>query len=262
MQDDEKLNPYFRLTPADREREEERLRTYYAMIENLDDNIGRLMEFLEAKGLSENTVVVFLSDHGHLCGEQSLDGKQHPFEESVGIPLILHDPHHPASHGKRTSEPINMEDIFPTICGLAGITARRKLPGTDLTELLADPGTALKRNGVLLELVAEFRNGFPYNVTVWRAFRSRRYKYVVLGGPEGSRPWQLFDLENDPFELHNLVEESEVVPILRQHHEWLREEIIRTEDHFVLSDAFGVTGVNGLTLKAACAMEVLVTDAD
>ena len=69
---------------------------YNAMVENLDDNLGRLRTFLTEQNLDDDTIVVFLSDHGELAGAHGLRGKQWPYEESVGIPLIVYDPRHPA----------------------------------------------------------------------------------------------------------------------------------------------------------------------
>ncbi|MYA76633.1 MAG: sulfatase-like hydrolase/transferase, partial [Gemmatimonadetes bacterium] len=91
---------------------------YYAMVENLDWNMGRLGAFLLRTGLHSETVVLFLSDHGELGGAHGLRGKQWPYEESTGIPLIVADPRHPDRAGAVIGDPVSTEDLFPTILGL------------------------------------------------------------------------------------------------------------------------------------------------
>ncbi|MFW5870793.1 MAG: sulfatase-like hydrolase/transferase, partial [Candidatus Sumerlaeota bacterium] len=220
----------------------ERVRTYYAMIENLDDNVGRMMEFLKEEGLADNTVVLLVSDHGEMGGMHKLPTamKNYPFEESVGIPLIIRDPRLAALSGRRTGEPVNTEDLFPTICGLVGLKPKNALPGEDLTPLIEGSVDQLDRNGVLLEFVRDFRDKAAFYKRSYRAFRSRRYMYSVLDG----KPWQFFDLEKDPHEMNNLVDSEAHKVVIGRHHKWLREKLIETDDHFHLQPAFGQPGLN------------------
>ena len=76
------------------------------MVENLDANVGKMMAFLKAEGLLDDTVVVFLSDHGELAGAHGLRAKQWPYEESVGIPLMVWDTRigERAGNGDRSSD--------------------------------------------------------------------------------------------------------------------------------------------------------------
>ena len=96
----------------------------------------------------------------------------------------------------------------------------------------------------MLEFVAELRKGMIFNEWVWRAFRTARYKYTVKGDKFGAKPWQFFDLENDPEELVNLVESSAQEEEVARHHRLLCDRMIETGDHFVLLPAFGCEGVN------------------
>lgn len=219
-------------------------RIYYAMIENLDQNICRINAFLDTEGLRDNTIVVMLADHGELGGSHGFVAKQHPFEESAGIPFIVSDPRHPASHTRWIDDPVSTEDLFPTFLGLAGLSPKHTLPGTNLAPLIWGERECLEREGVLLEFVAEHRPNMPYHNMVWRGFRSARYKYTVLGGADGGQPWQFFDLQNDPYEMVNLVNSQMSISEIARHHGLLREALVNTQDHYLLAAAFGYDSLN------------------
>ncbi|GAA2364752.1 choline-sulfatase [Catellatospora methionotrophica] len=218
------------------------LRTYYAMIENLDDNVGRLVEALRANGQLDNTVIALTADHGELLGCHGLLAKQRPWEESIGIPLIVSGGG--VATARTVDDPVCTEDLFPTLLGLAGITPRDPKPGLDLTPLVNGTTEHLDREAVLLEFVAEMRPGLPFHDETWRGVRSRRYKYTVLGDAHGGKPWQFFDLETDPYELTNLVDAPEHAEQAAHHHGLLRDLLANTHDHYVLAPAFGQDGLN------------------
>lgn len=217
---------------------------YYAMVENLDWNMGRLGAFLLRTGLHGETVVLFMADHGELGGAHGLRGKQWPYEESTGIPLIVADPRHPDRAGAVVEDPVSTEDLFPTILGLAGLKPRDALPGENLAPLINGSVNGLDREGVMLEFVAEQRKGVAFHDWVWRGFRSARYKYTVRGDNLGGRPWQFFDLAADPWEQRNLVEDPAYRAEITRHHDLLRQRMMETDDHFVLLPAFGREGLN------------------
>jgi arylsulfatase A-like enzyme len=230
--------------PKDRETIVAKLRTYYAMIQNADDNVGKMLEFLQQTGLADNTIILLTSDHGEMGGAHNLaiQAKSYPFEEAVGIPLIVADPRSP--DGQVRHEPTCTEDLFPTICALAGIHPRDALPGSDLSPLVASPEATLDRRGVMLEVVHDCRPGFTFNYEYYRAFRSQRYLYAVLGEGPGGDPWLLFDLEKDPGQMNNVLEDPDYAQVATEHHRLLREEMIRTEDHFRLRAALGSESLN------------------
>tara|TARA_Y100001934_G_scaffold280615_1_gene387806 strand:+ start:712 stop:2076 length:1365 start_codon:yes stop_codon:yes gene_type:complete len=217
---------------------------YNAMVENLDANVGRLRSFLAEHDLADDTVLVFLSDHGELAGAHGLRAKQWPYEESVGIPLIVYDPRHSDRAGTRLSAPTCSEDLFPTFLGLAGLTPQNDLPGANLAPLIHGESDQLDREGVLLEFVAELRERPPFYNAVWRGFRSERFKYTVKGDKFGAEPWQFFDLENDPYEMRNLIEDPAWADEIGRHHELLRARLEETLDPFVLRPAWSREGYN------------------
>lgn len=220
-------------------------RMYYAMIENLDGNVGRLMESLKKTGLAGQTIVVLTSDHGDCIGSHALDEKQYPFEESIGIPLLVHGPGCGIPAGGRLQPPVSTEDLFPTLLGLAGITPHNRLPGFDASHWIrfgqpVDAG----RPGIMLEFVSELRPQVCFHNRPYRGFRSQRYKYTVWGNKQGLKPWQFFDLESDPHELHNRIADPTCQPQIRQHHVWLRDRMRETGDHEWLAATRDIEALN------------------
>jgi len=241
---DIELPPNFTPQAEQRDRILDERAVYYGMVENLDANVGRLQEFLSLAGLADSTVQLFFSDHGEMNGAHGLRGKQYPYEESAGIPLIVSDPRLPERAGVVIEDPTNTEDLFPTILGAAGLESAAVLPGADLSPLIRGEQARLDRFGVPLEFVAELRAGYPFYDETWRAFRSRRFMYTVLGDKNGARPWQFFDLEADPWQLNNLVDDPASREELTRHHRALRDEIAAGDDLFALEPAFGMPGIN------------------
>jgi arylsulfatase A-like enzyme len=224
------------------------MRGYYAMVENLDDNVGRLLDALEGAGVREDTAVVFVSDHGELLGSHGLMMKQHPHEESIGVPFVVSYPGEIDS-GDVLSTPTCTEDWYPTLLGLAGIDAG-ETPGTDLGPLMRGDREDLDRPGVLLEFVREIRPEMAYAEETWRGFRTERYKYTVKGdSAAGAEPWQLFDLRADPYEEANLLAggvgaDADLAAELHGH---LREALAESGDDYALAPAFGHAGLNAPT---------------
>jgi arylsulfatase A-like enzyme len=214
---------------------EANMQAWYAMIEQIDDAMGRLMAALDAEGLTRDTVVLFLSDHGELGGSHGLLGKAEPWEESVGIPLIAAGPG--IAPGRLVEAPVQTEDLFPTILGLAG-GRDAALPGLDLSAVLRG-GAEPDRDGVLLEFVTETRSGRGYYAETWRALRTRQHKYVVIGARSGARPWRLFDLDADPFEEANLVNRPEAAGLAAEMHRRLVAALDAAGDDYALAPAFG-----------------------
>jgi arylsulfatase A-like enzyme len=215
---------------------------YYAMVENLDDNMGRLADFLEAEGLAADTVVVFMADHGEMDGSHALYSKQWAFEASCGIPFIVAGPG--VADGATVSAPTSTEDFFPTLLGLCGLTSRHRTPGHDASPLARGEADAIDRHGVMLQFVSELRPGQPFYASVYRGWRSERYKYVVSGDLHGMTPWQFFDLQADPHELENRLADPTLQDEIARHHAALHARMIETVDDGALAPAYGCEGLN------------------
>lgn len=220
---------------------EDNLRIYYAMIENLDDNVGKLVAALREAGTLDDTVIALTSDHGELLGCHGMLAKQRPWEESIGMPFIVS---RGGPEGRVVNDPISTEDLFPTLLGLAGITPRDPKPGVDLSPVIRGEAEHLDREGVMLEFVAEMRPNIVFHEETWRGFRTEGCKYTVLGDAHGGKPWQFFDLVSDPYEMTNLIDDPRWADEIRRHHELLRARLIETHDHYVLAPAHGSAGLS------------------
>jgi arylsulfatase A-like enzyme len=203
---------------------------YYAQIENLDDNMGRLLAGLEEMGLAENTYVFFFSDHGEFLGSHGMRSKQDPREESINIPFIVHGPG--IESGGVLDEAICTEDIYPTTLSLAGLEPPSPKPGLDLGTYLRGDIDQLPRDGVYLEMVEEHRPPMVFYKAPYRGIRTRTHLYAVLNGA----PWLLFDLTTDPYQQDNLVRSEEHAPLRRELHTRLVQMAEETDDSYVFGD--------------------------
>jgi arylsulfatase A-like enzyme len=169
----------------------EHIAAYYAAIEHLDEQMGRLL-----RRAGSNTVVVFLSDHGDMLGSQGTSLKRKPWEESARIPLIFSWPGG-LKGGWRTDTPISHIDLVPTLLGLAGLTPPSDMPGHNFAPFLRTRrGKTLTHSMLMSHSKTEDRQFDP-----WRGLRTPRYKYARFR----DRPWVLYDMAADPYELHNLA---------------------------------------------------------
>jgi arylsulfatase A-like enzyme len=224
----------------------EDLRAYYAAIENLDHNLGRLVSRLEAAGLRESTALWFLSDHGEMFGSHGLGltSGAYPYEESVGVPFVVSYPDGDIDDGRVIEEPTCSEDWYPTIRGLAGLDPDPAKPGVDLTPLMRGDRSTLDREGVFLEWVRTSVPDAHFTGEAWRGFRTERYKYTVRGDAYGCEPWQLFDLRKDPHETQNRIDDPDYRDTATELHGLLRDRMVATEDLAGLRAAFGHDALN------------------
>lgn len=215
---------------------EANMQAYYAMIEQIDDRMGDLVATLEREGLAEDTVIVFLSDHGELGGSHGMLGKAEPWEESIGIPLIVAGAG--VAPGRLARVPVHSEDLFATLVGLAGARDRPAAPRLDLAPFIRGDAPEPARDGVLLEFVTETRAARAWYEERWRGIRGARYKYLVRGDCTGSRPWCLFDLEADPHEQGDLIDSPAHRDIAKEMHRGLIDLLDASGDDFALAPAF------------------------
>ncbi len=163
--------------------------------------------------------------------------KETSFEEAIGIPLIIRDP--TDGKAKVIDDPVCTEDIFPTICGLCGVPVPDGLPGMDCSGLVRGEIDSLDREAILIEMVEERRQKGTFYGHSMRGIRTKNWKYTVLKGPRGGQfsdqhvaPWQLFNLENDPLEQRNLVEQPEYSAKVKQMHTKLAGMLENAGDFF------------------------------
>ena len=168
---------------------------YYGMVKCLDDNIGRILDTLRRNGQIDNTIIVFTSDHGDLCGEHGRLNKGVPYEGSARIPFLIYTPGK-IKGGTVVNEALSCIDFMPTVMNLMNTKHGQKVDGRDATALF----TGVKTDWSDMAFIRSTSVSKP-----WLCAVSDRYKLVYS---EMGDPW-LFDLEKDPDELINLFNDPE-----------------------------------------------------
>ena len=166
---------------------------YYAIIAHVDEQVGRVLDVLEEIGQADNTIIVFAGDNGLAVGQHGLMGKQNLYEHSVRVPLIMAGPGIPAD--RRSDAFCYLIDIFPTLCDLSGLNIPETVDGLSLTPVIDNPQSEVRN-----ELFYGYK-GFQ------RGYRNGNMKLIEYA-VKGCHTVQLFDLENDPYELNNLADHS------------------------------------------------------
>ena len=180
-------------TELDAERHNEIRKNYAAMIENIDRQVGRFLEEVEARGELENTLVVFSSDHGEMLGDHNRWGKSTFYQPSVGVPLVIAGPG--VQSGVTTDALVELHDLAATHLDYAGIAALPAADGRSLRPILN--GDASEHREIAISALND-----------WQMIWDGRMKLVLQ---EGHEP-RLFDLDIDPGENKNLaVDRPELV---------------------------------------------------
>ena len=169
---------------------------YYGLTAGIDYEFGRIMQALDESGQADNTIVIFTSDHGEMLGSQGLMFKRWPHRESTQVPFIIRWPGK-IEAGSSLGMPYGTPDVFPTLCGLAGIEVPEGLDGIDCSSALL--GGKSVQDYAYMTMHHSF---VPW--PGWRGVRTKQYNYART--EDG--PWILYDIENDPYEEHNLVGEN------------------------------------------------------
>ncbi len=199
---------------------------YYAHIAALDTSIGRLHEAIDQAQISDNTIFVFTSDHGEMMGSHGWRPKQKQvaWAESVKVPFLLQ---YPARYGNEkivVDAPINTPDILPTLLAMAGLPIAIGIEGEDMTYAI-DNDDAAKDKAALIMNVCPFAGDFDE----YRGVYTRRFSYVeTLDGPS-----MLFDMENDPLQMNNLVDVPEHEELQNHMSLLLQRELEKAGDEFM-----------------------------
>ena len=183
---------------------------YYACCEFLDETLGDLFALLERDGFLDNTIIVYTTDHGEMAGEHGQWWKSSYYEAAARVPLIIWDKQLQQSQGTRVTAPVELNDLFPTLCARAGIPIPEDLDGADLTDLMSGNADGW-RNTAITEYWA------TQTTSPMRMLRTPRYKYVAFPEDESI----LFDLETDPDEFENLSGREEYTELEASLHEQL-----------------------------------------
>ena len=198
--------------------------TYYAVISELDAGIGRVTAAVEESGQWDNTLILVIGDNGYLCGSKGLQGKVHPWEESIRVPYIAAGGM--VKRAGRSDAPVASIDVPATISDCAGVRPGHRLSGASLMPVLS--GGKFARGAAF----AAWNDGRPEALAVkravepYRVVRTRSHKYILWE----SKNQALFDLKADPFEESNLASNAAHSALLKEMRERLRVRMRETSD--------------------------------
>lgn len=186
---DEKLAGYPRTKPEIKTH----LRDYYAMITHMDAQIGRIISQLKASGEYENTIIVFTSDNGVALGQHGLIGKQNLYEHSIGVPLVISGPGIPENEKRAAFS--YLFDIFPTLCELVHIQSPKTVQGKSFAPSIKNTKNKHRESLTF---------GYKEYMRAYRKEQLKLIEYFV----NGERHSQLFNVQQDPFEMNNLLDDK------------------------------------------------------
>jgi arylsulfatase A-like enzyme len=185
------------------------MQDYLACIQSLDDNIGRLMTHLEEQGLAENTLLIYISDQGFYLGEHGWFDKRFMYEESFRTPLLMQWPG-TIEPGTVNTDLVQNLDIAETILDAAGLDIPEDMQGRSLMPLLQ--GKPVEWRDALYYHYFEY----PGIHAVKRHYGVRTDRYKLIHFYNDIDEWELYDLQEDPQEMKNVIEEPEYQEIKDQ----------------------------------------------
>jgi N-acetylglucosamine-6-sulfatase len=174
------------------------VRDYLSCVLAIDDGVKRIFDVLEATGQLDKTIIVFTSDNGYFWGEHDLGGKHGPYEEAIRVPLLVRYPKLIQTGSVIDQFALNI-DFAPTLLALAGVHPPENMEGRSLLPLFKGDARSWRSSFLTEFFLGDGTNRFP----TWQAVHTDRWKYIRYVGMEQFN--ELYDLQADPFELNNLV---------------------------------------------------------
>ena len=195
------------------------MRDYAKVTRSLDDNIGRLTDYLKEAGLWDNTLVVYTSDQGFYMGEHGWFDKRFMYEESFNTPLVMHLPKGYERRGN-IDEMVQNIDYAPTFLDMADAPIPEDIQGESLVPLLKG---GEKQIGKWRDAIYYHFYEYPAEHSARRHYGIRTAKWKLIHFYNDIDQWEMYDLENDPNELHNLYNQPRYAKQQKQLHKQLRQ---------------------------------------
>ena len=196
------------------------IKNYLRCIQSVDDNVGRVLDYLEANGLAENTIVIYSSDQGFYLGEHGWYDKRFMYEPSLRMPFIVRWPG-VTDPGSRDTHLVQNLDFAETFLEIAGIEAPEEMQGESVVPLMRGEEPDDWRESIYYEY---FEVGI-HAVEPHYGVRTNRHKLMHFHRVD---EWELYDIPNDPDEVHNLYGQ----PGLEDLTAGLKTEIARLREHY------------------------------
>jgi arylsulfatase A-like enzyme len=212
------------------------LKDYLSTAKSLDRNIGKILDYLDKNGLTENTVVIYASDQGFYMGEHGWFDKRFIYEESMKTPVVMRYPG-VVKPGTSVDQMIMNIDFAPTVLSIAGVAVPASIQGASFLPLLQGGNVENWRKAAYYHYY-EFPE--PHHVSPHFGMRTDQYKLVRFYGPADA--WELYDLKKDPMEMHNLYSQqkdgklmaslkNELKALISQYHDDEAMSILAKETH-------------------------------
>lgn len=200
------------------------LKEYLRTVKAIDENVGRVLDYLDANGLTEDTIVIYTSDQGMLLGEHDYYDKRWIYEESIQMPFLVRYPQALSTNtknaGKTTDELFMNLDIVPTLLDVAGVKAPASMQGQSFKAALLNPEQAKGRDAIYYRYWLHMAHHYvPAHYGVRTKTHKLAFFYGLALDSNGAMPaatppyWELYDLENDPKEMTNLYPDSASGPL-------------------------------------------------
>ncbi len=173
------------------------IKNYLRCIDSVDKNVGRLLDYLDESGLTDNTIVIYSSDQGFYLGEHGWYDKRWMFEESLKMPFVIRWPRH-IRPGTKSDKLIQNIDYAPTFLDVAGVDIPDDVQGRSLVRLFTDPASDEWRSSIYYHY---YEHGGEHQVPRHEGVRTDRYKLINFYSNDG---FNLFDLKNDPQEMQDV----------------------------------------------------------
>jgi len=201
------------------------IKDYLRSVASIDDNLGRLLDYLEDSGLSENTVVIYSSDQGFFLGDHGWFDKRWMYEESLRMPLLVRWPGTVAA-GAENNDLVQNLDFAATFLDIAGVKVPGDLQGRSLLPLLEGRSPSDWRDSIYYHYYE-----FPawHDVRRHYGVRTQRHKLIHF---YDIGEWELFDLERDPDELRSLYDDPAYAPVVEE----LKAELQRLRAEYGVGD--------------------------
>lgn len=195
------------------------MKDYCAVIKGVDENVGRLLKYLEETGELDNTIIVYTSDQGFFLGEHGWFDKRFMYEECQRTPLLVRYPKAVAAGSHTKALAMNI-DLAPTFVDMAGLPVPADMQGRSLKGVLTSGGTVPEgwRTGVYYHYYE-----YPSWHSVKRHYGVRTADYKLIHFYNDVDEWELYDLKKDPHEMCNVYNDPEYAAVRSDMHAWLEQ---------------------------------------
>jgi len=202
------------------------IKDYLRCVASVDDNVGRMLDYLDDEGLTEDTVVIYTSDQGFFLGDHNWYDKRFMYEESLRMPFVVRYPRE-IEPGTTNDDIILNTDFAAAFLDYAGLETPREMQSRSFRDNLRGQTPAAWRTSFYYRYFMHLQGG--HHVTAHYGVRTERYKLIFYYAEEpGPQEWELFDLEEDPMEMCSVCDDpdyAEVVAELKDELARLRSEV-------------------------------------